>query len=146
MSISAKHSTPGLNIDLLANPDVFDKVLDWRLNSPSHRKRKHRANAIAEGAHMQRQFTIELRIDYADNDKNEVMTKALKQAGRHILTTALLLRDEGMEPQIVVYSDDFFAGHSELKILDDIIAEGIEATGGEEPTGVSEDLMRAMTT
>lgn len=95
---------------------------------------------------MQRQFTIELRIDYADNDKNEVMTKALKQAGRHILTTALLLRDEGMEPQIVVYSDDFFAGHSELKILDDIIAEGIEATGGEEPTGVSEDLMRAMTT
>ena len=93
---------------------------------------------------MQRQFTIELRVDYADDGKNEVMRKALQAAARHVYATAQLLKD-GVAPQIAVFSDDFFSGHSEIALLEDTIAQGVEATGGvQEGDKVSSELMAAL--
>ena len=92
---------------------------------------------------MQRQFTIEIRVDYADNGKTDVMKKAMQQAARHVFATATLLAD-GVKPQVAVFSDDFFTGHEEIALLDDTITQGIEAiqaTGEQEV--ISNELLAA---
>lgn len=80
---------------------------------------------------MQRQFNIELRVDYADNDKNETMKTALQRAARHIMATAALLAD-GVKPAIAIYSDDFFSGHEDIALMEDTISQGIALVGGAE--------------
>jgi len=135
---------PDFEIDIIANPDVLDKLIEWKLRSPRHLRKSRKLSAILEGDHMQRQITIELRVDYADNDKNETMRVAVAQAARHVYATAVLLAD-GIKPQVVAFSDDFFTGHEEIKLLDDVIQHGIDETdmqGTEEQ--VSPDLMAAM--
>ena len=137
------YEKPIMNIDTVTNPDAFVALLDWKLNSP-RQARKNKLTAITRGAHMQRQFTVELRVDYADNDKNEVMRSALQHAARHVYATAVLLAD-GVKPQVAVFSDDFFSGHEEIKLLEDVIQQGLDETG--ETAGsdsVSSELMAAM--
>ena len=92
---------------------------------------------------MQRQYTIELRVDYADVEKNPIMRKAMAQAARHVLATASLLSD-GQEPKVVMFSDDFFTGHEEIPLMADVLGAAIDKHGGQE-TGVSDELLKAMT-
>lgn len=95
---------------------------------------------------MQRQFTIELRVDYADNEKNEAMRTALTSAARHVFATASLLADS-VKPQIAIFSDDFFSGHEQIELLEDVIAQGVQqledagVTQTEEP--ISAELVAA---
>lgn len=91
---------------------------------------------------MQRQFTIELRVDYADNEKNVSMQESVQRAARHMLATAALLAD-GVKPQIAAFSDDFFTGHKEISILEDTIAKGLTQIGGGEDS-VSSELTAAL--
>jgi hypothetical protein len=86
----------------------------------------------------QRQFALELRVDYADNGKNAEMKKAVLRAGRHLLATAELLAD-GIKPEIVAYADDFFEGHTEISILEDIIGNELaeEQRASETPDGAA---------
>lgn len=132
-------------IDVLANPDVLDRLIEWKLQSPRHLRRKgNRTTAITEGKHMQRQFNIELRVDYEDSGKNEEMKKAVAHAARHMFATAQLLADS-LKPQIAIFSDDFYQGVEEIKLLDDTIQEGIDALGqGDSDEGVSSELMGAV--
>lgn len=94
---------------------------------------------------MQRQFTIELRVDYADNEKNEAMRTAVAAAGRHVYATAELLSD-GVKPQIAIYSDDFYVGREQIELLHDVVQQGLESTKGIATTeeGVSSELMEAV--
>lgn len=95
---------------------------------------------------MQRQFTIELRVDYADNEKNDAMRQALTAGARHIYATATLLADN-VKPQIAIFSDDFFSGHEQIELLEDVIAQGVQqledagVTQTEEP--ISAELVAA---
>ena len=91
---------------------------------------------------MQRQFTIELRVDYADETKNKTMRQSMAQAARHLLATAELLSD-GQTPQAVMFSDDFFTGHEEIPLMEDVIGKAIEKHGGEDG-GVSQELLEAL--
>lgn len=93
---------------------------------------------------MQRQFTIELRVDFADPEKLPEITKVLQQCARHAFATAQLISDNPKATQIVIYSDDFFSGHEEIKLLEDTIQQGLDATGN--TTGsdeLSSELMEA---
>lgn len=93
---------------------------------------------------MQRQFTIELRVDYTDNDKNAVMQEAVQRAARHVLATAALIAD-GVKPQIAAFSDDFFTGHKEISVLEDTIALGKKQIGaGDSEEHVSSELTDAL--
>lgn len=130
--------------DILANPDMLDRLIDWKLGSVTHRKRKsNRMTAIHEGAIMQRQFTIELRVDYEDADKNDTMRTACQAAARHVYATATLLAD-GVKPQIAIYADDFFSSQQEIALLDDTIQQGIDASGLSDEAPVSSELMKAV--
>jgi hypothetical protein len=134
----------GFKFDTIANSNVLDQIIDWKIRSPRHLRNHTKLSAITRGEHMQRQFTVELRVDYADNDKNETMRTALQHAARHVYATAVLLSD-GVKPQVAVFSDDFFSGHEEIKLLEDTIQHGIDATNMQDATDqVSGELMSAM--
>jgi hypothetical protein len=118
-------------IDLLkgSQSGVLDRLIDWQWGDvravvATGRERGRNGEKI-----MQRQFTIELRVDYADQEKNEAMRIALLNAARHVFGTAVLLADQ-VQPTIGVFSDDFFSGHKEIALLDDIIKQGVEDMGG----------------
>lgn len=126
--------------DILANPDMLDRLIDWKMGSPAQRRKE---SHIALGAPMQRQFTIELRVDYEDADKNETMRKACQAAARHVYATATLIAD-GVKPQIAIYADDFFSAHQEIELLEDTIQQGIDASQLKDEDPVSSELMAAV--
>jgi hypothetical protein len=92
---------------------------------------------------MQRQYTIELRVDYADNEKNDAMRTALQAAARHVYATAVLLAD-AVKPQVAIFSDDFFAGHEQITLLEDTIKDGLEQIGDTKEDAPSDELVQAM--
>lgn len=134
----------GFSFDILANPGLMDRIIDWKMNSPFYRK-INRDRTTTEELKMQRQFTIELRVDYEDNEKNDAMRKACAAAARHVYATASLLADV-IKPQVVVYSDDYMQGHEEIKLLEDTIQQGMDETPSDtQPeAGISSELMRAV--
>lgn len=122
---------------------LMDRLIDWKLRSPAV-ARKMKTSATAEEDHLIRQFTIELRVNYADSDKNETMRSACAAAARHMFATANLLAD-GTKPDIVIFSDDWFAGKEEISLMQDVIAEGTAELGDAVPEGeVSSELMKAV--
>ena len=94
---------------------------------------------------IQRQWTIEARADFADQEKNDAISEAVRRAAVRINATIALLAD-GIKPQVVAFSDDFFAGHEDIALMPDsigaAIAEHAEDVGGEAP--VSEEMLQAM--
>lgn len=130
--------TRNFGMSILANPSVLDRLIDWKLRSPATRHR----SAISEGEPMQRQFTIELRVDYEDNDKNDEMRKSTASAARHMYAMAQLLAD-GVKPQIAIYSDDYFQGNKEIELLEDTIQTGHDSTELAD-VPVSSELMGAV--
>ncbi len=90
---------------LYANPDLFDKIIIWHL----------------ERDMAQRQWTIQLRMDFADNERNEKIDNAFIEHGLAISALGALLSD-GQKPNIMVFSDDWQMGRREL----DIFAQKLE--------------------
>lgn len=122
--------------NVTAEPSVMDRIIDWKIRGPNLRLHKE--------ARMIRQFTIELRVNYADTEKNETMQSACAAAARHMFATANLLAD-GTQPDIAIYSDDWFTGKKEISLLQDVIAQGKEELGDSLPEGeVSSELMKAV--
>jgi aspartate ammonia-lyase len=96
---------------------------------------------------MQRQFTIELRVDYDDNGKNEAMRTAVKQAAQHVFAKASMLKDS-QKPTIAAFSDDWYSGREEIEVIPDTIQSGLDsiAVDGDDsdaPTPVSDELLAA---
>lgn len=104
----------------------LDQLIDWKSGSIGV-LRNYKLDTITRGAHMQRQFTIELRVDFADAEKLEPIQKVLQQAARHALATARLISDNPKSTQVAIFSDDFFSGHQEIALLDDTIQQGLDA-------------------
>lgn len=128
--------------------DQVDKWIEWRAGSIAVLKH-YKLDTITRGAHMQRQFTVELRVDFADQDKLPSLKQVLQQCARHAFATAQLLSDNPKTTQVAIFSDDFFSGHEEIKLLEDVIQSGLDAIGessGSEaaPEGLSSELVGAM--
>ncbi len=133
------------DMSAFAGPDdQLNKLIDWKAGSIAALKH-YRFDTITRGAHMQRQFTIELRVDFADPEKLPAIKKVLQQAARHCFATAQLISDNSKSTQIAIYSEDFFSGHEEIKLLDDTIQQGLDATGGTSGgDAVSDELLSAV--
>lgn len=96
---------------------------------------------------MQRQFTIEIRVDCPDAEKLEVFREVMRSAGQNVYAHAMLLGGQS-KPQIAIFSDDFFDGHVDIKLFENRIAEGeaaLKAAGDtSEEQGVSAELLAAV--
>jgi hypothetical protein len=68
------------------------------------------------------EIKIELRVDYSDKQKDEIMVTAAKMAARHLLAQAALIAEK-RKPQIVVMCGDMFTAPEEIEILDDVLSE-----------------------
>lgn len=124
--------------------DQFDRKIEWCAGRMAV-LRHYKLDTITRGAHMQRQFTVELRVDFADQDKLPELKQVLQQCARHAFATAQLLSDNPKTTQVAIFSDDFFSGHEEIKLLDDTIQQGLDAIG--ETSGsesLSSELVGAM--
>lgn len=120
--------------NVTAEPSIMDHIIDWKLRYSNEEDK------------LIRQFTIELRVNYADADKNEVMRKACAAAARHVFATANLLAD-GVKPDIAIFSDDWFAGKEEISLMQDVIQQGLDETSStaqDGEVGVSSELMQAV--
>ena len=125
--------------------DQQDQAIAWKSGSIAVLKH-YKTDTITRGAHMQRQFTIELRVDFADPEKLGPMKSVLQQAARHAFATAQLISDNPKSTRIAIFSDDFFTGHEEISLLGDIIQEGLDAAA-ETASGsdtISSELASAM--
>lgn len=92
---------------------------------------------------MQRQWTIEARADFADTEKNEAITQAIREAAVHVHAVMSLLSD-GQKPQVVCFSDDFFEGHAEIALHEDKLGKAIETHSDVMGSGgVSDELLQA---
>lgn len=126
---------------------ALDRLIDWKMGSiATARKFRTASTAEEDKPHMMRQFTIELRVNYADNDKNDVMRSSCAAAARHMYATAGLLAD-GVKPDIAIYSDDWFSGRQDIELLEDVIAKGLAETAGTAPEdegAISSEMMDAL--
>ena len=91
---------------------------------------------------MQRQWTIEARADFADPEKNELITEAVCRAAVHIHAQIALLQDT-VKPQVVAFSDDYFTGHNEIALLEDTLGKAIKEHGGDQDS-VSAEMLQAV--
>jgi hypothetical protein len=132
----------GATLDLAKTPsEDVDRRVQWRLGDirfiAKHGLTGEPRNKEAQEQAMQRQFTIELRVDYADPAKNEPMKQALLKSARQIQATATLLSD-GQKPDIAIFSEDFFVGKEVLDLM-----QYVKTTDGDEEA-VSSELLAAM--
>lgn len=121
----------------------IDQLIEWKVYQVLEVKAKRQRGEPT----MHYQFTIELRVDYDDKDKNEVMKAAVQKAARHMFATASLLTDK-VKPQIAIFSDDFFTGQQPMELMGDIIQQGKDelAKSGtaEGDTEISQELLNAL--
>ena len=65
---------------------------------------------------MLREFTIQLRVNFDDKAKEEVLVDAVRRAAKSLFTAANLVSD-GRQPQIAISSGDMFEGEKELALF-----------------------------
>lgn len=68
-------------------------------------------------------YTIELRADFVDEDKHDILLEAVREAARVMLTTAMMLKDK-REPQIMLQAGDMFAKNEDIKIFEEEVTAG----------------------
>jgi hypothetical protein len=126
-----------LNAD--ATPDALDQMIVWRMHDPRYLGQDNRQKEHT----MMRQWTIEARADFADQDKNEAITLSVQQFAVALRATLVMIKDNNQSPQVVCYSDDFFLGHQDIALIKDTVGPAI-ADSGTEPADVSDEMMQAM--
>lgn len=63
-----------------------------------------------------RTYTIELRADFQDESKYDILLEAARGTARELLGTALMLKDK-RDPQISLQSGDMFERNTDMNLL-----------------------------
>ena len=94
---------------------------------------------------MVRQYSIELRVDFADEGKYKAIEEALVAHAVALNATAQLLADQA-RPQIAVVSDDFFKKHEDIEVLTNTVLKGQQliASDTDNQTAVSDEMLEAL--
>lgn len=64
-----------------------------------------------------RKYVIELKTDFDDEQKYEIVKRMMVRAARELYTTAALMSSE-RQPDIALHSKDFFHGNEDIAYLD----------------------------
>lgn len=64
-----------------------------------------------------RTYRIELKIDFSDDSRHDVMETLVRQYGRDLLSSAMLVQD-GRKPLVALFIDDSFVGTDEISLLE----------------------------
>jgi hypothetical protein len=63
-------------------------------------------------------FTIEVRADFDEQGKHDILLACARDAARTLLTTAMMMQ-ERRKPMVALQSSDFFYGNDDLSIDED---------------------------
>lgn len=63
-----------------------------------------------------RTYVIELRADFVEEDKHDILLEAAREAARVMLATAMLLKDK-RDPQVTLQTGDMFESNKDLEII-----------------------------
>lgn len=116
-------------LNVLAHPDVFDRVLDWKL---------YRGVQTM----MTREWRIEIRTTHEDKSKDEAFKQALIIAAAQIYAKAGLLADR-VKPDIALYCDDWFGDNQQINVLAKML-EGTELAPAAVENGITPDMEAAI--
>lgn len=130
---------------VLAQPDDIDQLILWRMGDPRYRT-VNQYNLGKKGSRnmAQRQWTIEARADFADAEKNAVIDEAVRVAAVHIHAQLALLMDNGVSPQVICRSDDWFTGEKQIALHPDTLGQAIASQDVGATAPVSEDMLSAL--
>jgi hypothetical protein len=73
-------------------------------------------------------YRIELKIDFADDTRHELVEQLVRQYGRDLLSSTMLLQD-GRKPLVALVVDDSFVGTEEIELLQE--SDNIHKPDGE---------------
>jgi len=73
-------------------------------------------------------YRIELKIDFADDTRHELVEQLVRQYGRDLLSSTMLLQD-GRKPLVALVVDDSFVGTEEIELMDE--SDNIHKPDGE---------------
>lgn len=62
-------------------------------------------------------YRIELKIDFNDDSRHEMCEQLIRQYGRDLLASTMLIQD-GRKPLVALFIDDSFVGTDEVSLLD----------------------------
>lgn len=93
--------------------EALDEYVHWRLTEPKLVGATGKDDPMA-----QRQWHIECRADFDDQDKNELINEIMRAAALQVLGNLDLLKvGKDQQPQVVCYSDDFFHTRQDLDLF-----------------------------
>lgn len=86
-----------------------------------------------------RTFTIELRADFDNKEKYDMLLHAVREAAHRMLATATLLAEK-RKPQIALQCGDMFEGTEAIELFDpnEELSEGAPAPGANDGGTASE--------
>jgi len=93
---------------------------------------------------MQRKITIEVCVDFADNAKNDEIRTTAKDCALRMMATCNLIADNPKATRVACWSEDFFAGHEEIALLQDPLGAVTKETIGTSEDEISSELMGAL--
>jgi len=67
----------------------------------------------------------------------------VRRAAVHINAQIALLSD-GIKPEVVCFSDDFFIGKENIALLKDTLGDAIREYGGGEETQISDEMLQTV--
>lgn len=139
-----------MSVSAPAAPEMLDKLIAWRLHDPRYRKVTHTDSGLHIGAKgsrnmAQRQWYIEARADFADQAKNEIIDQAVREAAVHIHAQLALLMDNGVTPQVICRSDDWFEGEREIGLHSDKLGTALQTHADDgQASQVSDEMLDAL--
>lgn len=122
------------SMPVLIQPHVMDKILIWKMKG----KEKQ--------AMSQRTFHMEIRGELVDADKYETFKITWARLARQAAATLRLMGDSGVEPEIAIWSDDWFGNHQDISLLSNLDGQGDAAEKAMSETQeelVSSELLEA---
>lgn len=109
------------------HPKVLDQIILWKQREKN----------------MQRTWKIEVQADFADEKRYEVISEAVMQAAALLDAKVSFGADQGVKPQVVAYSDDFFGNHETINLWAKKLGRGA-ANLLDQQDEVSDELRAAM--
>jgi hypothetical protein len=90
---------------------------------------------------MQVKFVTEVVVNFLDPSKLPVAKTAVLRAAA-ALNAKLAFLNDGHQPQVICYSEDFFAGRVDLEYLNEKMLQEQAPADDEEP--MSDELLQAL--
>lgn len=107
----------------LDNRDVVrklnDRLIEYsRVYKDARARVRYHINQVREWDQImsRRTYRIELKIDFSDDDRHATMEELVRQYGRDLLASAMLVQD-GRKPLVALFIDDSFVGTDEIALL-----------------------------